>query len=345
MEPTVFQSQLDAMAKEGLNLPLFQEWYDENAQFIEWPYGALGEYFTSKVVAAGPGHLADRDYFRLLGVSDNPEKLKFFADYYRECEPLGSLPQDVLTMFFTQVASRARIYIETSHEVTLKRAESQPVAEAEINSNIRALSTGLPGQMVGITMQRPADHPCHPPTFERTDILLLQDLPDEEGLLYHSTELDRAASILATCPFTGPYSPRNRDMDKGAYYNVSPRPAQNWAQVLINRSGSDVAILVYRVPAEIRRQWRELLLVYGPEWATLVQAFRRQEFGTIDLRGIQTKYDVITGPALANPREVLEFDYPPIPLSFNEVCILDRALGASMNDYLMGVLVVRVRRE
>lgn len=81
----------------------------------------------------------------------------------------------------------------------------------------------------------------------------------------------------------------------------------------------------------------------GPEWANLVRAFRRQEFGTIDLRGIETQYDVITGPVFANRREVLELYDPPRPLSFNQVCILDRALGASMNDYLVGVLVVRAR--
>lgn len=271
MKPTVFQSQLDAMANEGETCPCSKNGTMKTPSslngltVIEWPYGALGEYFTSKVASAGPGHPADRDYFRLLGVSDNPEKLQFFADYYRECEPLGSLPQDVLTMFFTQVASRARIYIETSHEVVLMRTESQPVAEAAINSNIRALSTALPGQMVGITLQRPADHPCRPPTFHRKDILLLQELPEEEGLLYHSTELDRAASILATCPFTGSYSSRKSEHGHGHLLQRKPLACTKLGTSAIQTLGLRCSHFgLSYTGGKIRRQWRELLLVYGP---------------------------------------------------------------------------------
>lgn len=80
----------------------------------------------------------------------------------------------------------------------------------------------------------------------------------------------------------------------------------------------------------------------GP--ADLVRSFRRQEFESIDLPGIQTSYDAITGPTLANPTQVVENDATPQPLNFRQVCILDRSIGAKMNEYLVGVMVIKANQ-
>lgn len=338
-EMSVFRSQLHAFAKEGLDLPKFEAWLEEHEESLEWPSGSLADYFTEMARTAGWTDQVDQDYFRLLGIVDDPEKLQSFLEYYDDCEPLGLLPEDCLSIFFTEVAQRVR------YEISILRWETYPAAEAAINANITALSRGLSPQIseqvVQLNVQKPSSNPCTPPEFVLQEFTLLEELPEAEEFLYHTTSLRNAASIIATCPFIGQQSRYTRDMDTGVYYNVSSVPANDWAEKAILSKGLDAAILVYRVPKEVRAQWRILSLDYGTDWANLVRAFRRQEYAAINLSGIQSNYDVISGPILANPREVVYRDTPPLPLNYQQVCILDRAIGARMNNYLVGIVVIR----
>lgn len=82
---SVFQSQLCAFAKKGLDLPYFQAWLEENEESLEWPSGSLADYFTHRARTAGRTDPVDQDYFNLLGVVDDPEKLQSFLEYYNGC--------------------------------------------------------------------------------------------------------------------------------------------------------------------------------------------------------------------------------------------------------------------
>lgn len=86
---TLFKCQLEEFGKEGLDLPLFKTWLDNNIGDFAWPSGALCEYFHDKADSAGRFDKFEPDYFGLLGIVNDPGRLQFFYEMYKMAEPLG----------------------------------------------------------------------------------------------------------------------------------------------------------------------------------------------------------------------------------------------------------------